>query len=153
MIEIKAKDFFQPQELAEALFACAQASYDHGSPWSVAQFVEDIKNEQSHYLLLVEEGIVGFLNYHHFLDEMEIFNLAIASEAKQKGYGRYLLTQLIQRAVEQEVSQILLEVRVSNQPARKLYENHGFEEIAQRKKYYRAPIEDAVIMLKKVRMD
>jgi ribosomal-protein-alanine acetyltransferase len=152
-MEIKKKAFFQTEVLAEALFACAQTSYEHGSPWTVAQFSADIQDEHSEYLVLVTDRVVGFLNYHHFLDEMEIFNLVIDATAKQQGYGSYLMEAFIQEARQQQVTQILLEVRVSNQPARSLYERYEFEEIAQRKNYYHAPVEDAVIMLKKVRIE
>jgi ribosomal-protein-alanine N-acetyltransferase len=42
---------------------------------------------------------------------------------------------------------VTLEVPESNLVARKFYARIGFLEVAIRKKYYRSPIEDAIVML------
>jgi len=42
-------------------------------------------------------------------------------------------------------SRILLEVRESNRPARRLYEKHAFREVGRRLKYYNHPLEDAIL--------
>ena len=48
------------------------------------------------------------------------------------------------------INEIFLEVRASNEPAIKLYSSFGYEQIAVRKRFYSNPIEDAIIMKKKV---
>ncbi|KAF1301112.1 ribosomal protein S18-alanine N-acetyltransferase [Enterococcus saccharolyticus] len=151
MRTIKTKDFFDPAYLATELHNLSNRSYENGSPWNIDQFAEDLFNQQSQYLILEEEGIVGFLSYHQFLDECEIFNLAIHPNYQKKGYGALLLQKLIQTAVEEQIVQIMLEVRVTNFSAQHLYINQGFEVIARRKNYYHSPTEDALIMMKKVR--
>lgn len=45
------------------------------------------------------------------------------------------------------VERVLLEVRVSNQPARALYSRLGFEVAGKIKRYYRHPVEDALVMV------
>lgn len=151
MTELKSKHFFDAKLLAKNLYQIANRSYQHGSPWSEEQFLEDIRNKQSEYLLLQETEILGFLGYHQFLDEMEIFNLVIDRSQKKKGYGSQLLKELVKLAQEEQIAQILLEVRVSNLSAQNLYLSNGFEVVARRKDYYQQPIEDALIMIKKVR--
>ncbi|MGX7195417.1 ribosomal protein S18-alanine N-acetyltransferase [Enterococcus olivae] len=153
MTMIKSKHFYQTHDLAAALYACAATSYTHGSPWSLEQFIEDLHNPQSEYLLLEKDGIAGFLGYHQIFDEIEIFNIVVSAKEKNQGYGRYLLKELFRVAKEEQATQILLEVRVSNLSAQKLYLSHGFEVVARRKNYYQAPVEDALIMIKKVRPD
>ena len=56
-----------------------------------------------------------------------------------------LMRELIQRAKSDAASAILLEVRESNLPARRLYEKHEFREVGRRRVYYRDPVEDAVL--------
>ena len=51
---------------------------------------------------------------------------------------------------ERGVADVYLEVRVSNTPARTLYEKLGFRAVGVRKKYYRLPVEDAVVMKKQL---
>jgi ribosomal-protein-alanine N-acetyltransferase len=68
----------------------------------------------------------------------------VAAEFLRRGIADELLRELVQRA-ESEVSAILLEVRESNLPARRLYEKHGFREVGRRREYYREPAEDAIL--------
>ncbi|MEG3033622.1 MAG: ribosomal-protein-alanine N-acetyltransferase, partial [Enterococcus sp.] len=49
-----------------------------------------------------------------------------------------------------KINQIFLEVRVRNFSAKNLYLAHGYEVISRRADYYQNPVEDALIMLKKV---
>ena len=46
----------------------------------------------------------------------------------------------------------LLEVRWSNVPAIRLYENEGFIKEGIRKSYYSNPVEDAIIMIKELQV-
>ena len=41
---------------------------------------------------------------------------------------------------------LYLEVRESNDAARRLYASRGFEEVGRRRKYYRRPVEDAIVL-------
>ena len=50
--------------------------------------------------------------------------------------------------IQRKVDTIYLEVRESNISARSLYSKFGYNEIGIRKKYYAAPIEDAILMQK-----
>ena len=46
--------------------------------------------------------------------------------------------------------EIFLEVRESNRPALLFYKKERFEEIARRKAYYHAPVEDAIVMKREI---
>ena len=52
-------------------------------------------------------------------------------------------------AIGQQGYALTLEVRAGNEAARNLYKSCGFREEAVRKKYYRHPVEDAIIMWKR----
>jgi hypothetical protein len=52
---------------------------------------------------------------------------------------------LLDQAIQRGAALSTLEVRVGNAPARRLYEKLGFEEVGERRNYYRDG-EDALIM-------
>jgi len=87
----------------------------------------------------------GFACAKVVANEWEIENVVVAAELHRRGIGDELLRHLIQRAQNEAASAILLEVRESNGPARRLYEKHGFREVGRRRSYYRDPAEDAIL--------
>lgn len=82
------------------------------------------------------------------VDEAELLNLAVSSEARRRGVGSALLRQLLHSAARQGVRTVYLEVRESNAAARALYASHGFLEVGRRRRYYQRPVEDALILQK-----
>ena len=58
-----------------------------------------------------------------------------------------LLAEIINRARKAGFKSVLLEVRVSNTKARKLYERFGFKIVKRKERYYMDG-EDAYIMIK-----
>jgi ribosomal-protein-alanine N-acetyltransferase len=44
------------------------------------------------------------------------------------------------------IARVYLEVRASNEPAIALYKRHGFTECGHRVRYYRDPVEDAILL-------
>jgi len=70
------------------------------------------------------------------LDTADILNISINKACQGKGYGNKLLHYFIKELKDRMISQIMLEVRVSNQTAITFYLKHGFEEISLRKNYY-----------------
>ena len=107
------------------------------------------------YNKLVREGVIlvaeqsgqlcGFVCAKTVTGEWEVENMAVAAELLRCGVGNHLLLELIRRARNEAASAILLEVRESNLPARRLYEKHGFREVGRRLLYYRDPVEDAIL--------
>ena len=80
------------------------------------------------------------------LDEGEVANLAVAPGLRRRGVGSTLLDAAIRESQSRGVSNLYLEVRESNQSARRLYASRGFDEVSRRKAYYRSPVEDALIL-------
>jgi len=48
---------------------------------------------------------------------------------------------------------VYLEVRDSNDRARRLYRSSGFEEVGRRRRYYRRPVEDAIVLRRTMTKD
>jgi len=94
------------------------------------------------------EGIVaGFLIGRSAADEFEILNMAVAREHRRLGIGSKLLESALEGSRKAGSARVYLEVRASNEPAIALYKRHGFTECGRRVKYYRDPVEDAVLLL------
>jgi len=114
------------------------------NPWSRASF-ENMLNYDS-LVLLQDETIVGYICCICVLDECSIANIAIAPTYQNKGYGKWLLTFIINSMKEQGINVFYLEARHSNERAITLYERIGFCRLAIRKNYYTNPQEDAIVM-------
>lgn len=110
---------------------------------------------EEEYQQLVKTGVVlvaeqpgklcGFVSAQAVTDEWEIENVVVATEFLRQGIADQLLQALIDQAENAGASRILLEVRESNRPARRLYEKHAFREVGRRLKYYNHPPEDAIL--------
>ena len=79
-------------------------------------------------------------------DDAEIIRIATDSRYRRQGIGSMLLDSLLTEAHKRDIHSIFLEVRSSNMPAIRLYEQAGFERAGVRRDYYSAPTEDAIIM-------
>jgi len=92
-----------------------------------------------------EGEICGFACAKVVAAEWEIENIVVAPEFQRRGVADRLMGALIGEAQKQAGTKIVLEVRESNLPARRLYEKHGFAPVGRRKSYYQHPVEDAVL--------
>lgn len=117
-------------------------------PWSEQGFLDAIAMDGNIFLVAEEAGeICGYIGMYVSLDEGEITNVAVAPNKRGAGVGGLLLQETIELARKREIVQIVLEVRVSNQPAIHLYEKYGFEHCGIRRGFYDFPKEDAYIMM------
>lgn len=118
-------------------------------PWSEAIFRQSLTNPQSRFFVAVsEDGIAGYAELAFALDEGDLTNIAVSPEFRRQGLGQALLDRVIGTASELKLSRLFLEVRVSNEPAIRLYEKNGFTDVGLRKDYYTDPREDARVMMK-----
>ena len=92
--------------------------------------------------------ILAFCIANKVLDECHLQNIAVIEELRGKGIGTFMLNILFKRAKLSDLDTVLLEVRESNEIARKFYRDNGFKELSVRKNYYKAENgrENAVIM-------
>lgn len=98
-------------------------------------------------ILVAEDtgAILGFVVARVVSGEWEIENVVVAEKARRRGVAGGLLSEFLLRVREKPGAVIWLEVRESNDPARRLYKKHGFRETGRRRGYYRNPVEDAVL--------
>lgn len=110
-------------------------------PWSAADFA-DLK--KSGCEIIASQN--GFIVYRQTLDEAEIITIGVAPDARRSGIAAAMLGIVEQELKKSGVKSIFLEVAENNAPARKLYEQNGYVQIAVRPKYYDGI--DAIMMKK-----
>ena len=118
-------------------------------PWSEKSIASELENPLAMWLVALDgEEVVGYVGSQTVLGETDMMNLAVSPEARRQGTGRALVQALIDGLAKSGSHSLMLEVRVSNAPARTLYESLGFFQVGRRPKYYVNPKEDALILRK-----
>jgi ribosomal-protein-alanine N-acetyltransferase len=79
-------------------------------------------------------------------DQGDVQTIAVAPGHQGAGLGSRLLSELLRAATDFECHEVMLEVRVDNVRAQKLYERFGFEPIGFRRGYYQPGNVDALVM-------
>ncbi|CCK28050.1 ribosomal-protein-alanine acetyltransferase [Streptomyces davaonensis JCM 4913] len=120
--------------------------------WSRGMFWSELAHARGaeatrRYLVAVEgERIVGYAGLAASGDLADIQTIAVARDQWGTGLGGRLLTELLRAATAFECAEVMLECRVDNIRAQKLYERYGFEAIGFRRGYYQPGNVDALVM-------
>ena len=118
-------------------------------PWSEKSVASELENQLALWLVAVEgETVVGYVGSQTVMDETDMMNVAVHPDFRRRGIAEALVNGLVEELKTKDSHCLTLEVRASNAPAIALYEKLGFSEIGRRKKYYRNPREDALILRK-----
>lgn len=136
-----------PARLDEVV-AIERASFS--DPWSREMFRSEITLLDGSYarVAVLEGAVVGYLLAVMVVDEAHLGNVAVHPDHRRSGVAQRLLDDLFATCLRGAVKRVTLEVRESNESARKFYYRNGFIDVAIRKNYYRHPVEDAIVMLK-----
>ena len=119
-------------------------------PWTPATFHALVARPDAHLWVaeVADEGIVGYAAVWIVADQAELGDIAVTDPWRRRGIGTRLIGCVFDRVREHGVRELFLEVRVSNENARRLYEAHGFRLVGRRPGYYARPKEDALVMRK-----
>lgn len=117
-------------------------------PWSREAFYNEItKNQFAAYIVIEENGqVIGYSGTWVVTDEAHVTNVAILPQYRGRKLGEAMMKKLMEIASELGAKTMTLEVRLSNEVARKLYRKLGFQDGGIRKNYYTDNQEDALIM-------
>lgn len=129
---------------------CVGAPHWTSATWHQVMVSATIGEQRNILVAECEEGLIGFGVVGVAGDQAEIESLAVSPSARRQGIGRSLCESLMRWARMRGANRALLEVRVSNDTARALYESLGFQEVAVRKEYYRKPDEDGLVMAREL---
>ena len=115
-------------------------------PWSANDFSDCVASGVPFLVAVDGHRVAGYVIAHDGRDEGEILNLGVAQGDRRRGVGRALVADVLSALRSRGVRAVYLEVRESNAVARRLYQSMGFGEVGRRSRYYRRPVEDAVIL-------
>jgi len=131
----------------EQLMVIEEASYDF--PWTQAIFKDCLRAGYGCYAMVSGAELEAYAIVSSALDEAHLLNLCVKSSARGQGLAVLMLDHILCEVELRSVDRCFLEVRPSNKPARRLYQQMGFRVIGRRPGYYPAfdGREDAWVMV------
>jgi len=125
------------------------------NPWHLSSFEGEIENYDISFPYVVvhpETGkLIGYIIFWQIDEEVQISNFAVHPDFRRMGVGSSVLRRVLGIIKRRGAKVVILEVRESNNSAHFLYKKFGFKKAGIRKNYYSRPVEDAVVMAKKVK--
>ena len=120
--------------------------------WSLKSIKSEFNNSKYSKIsvLEVERKIIGYIFQRIIDNQKHIINLAIDIPFQHKGYGRFLLKNILKD--DSDDTNVFLEVKEANFPAIKLYNDLGFVEVQKKDNYY-SDGSSAIFMLKRNKRD
>ncbi len=118
------------------------------TPWPPHAYRQELEtNRLAQYLVAcIGDEIVAYGGVWLMVDEAHVTTFAVHPRYRRRRIGERLLLALIDLSLERRAREATLEVRLSNLPARRLYEKYGFRPVGIRPHYYSDDQEDALIM-------
>lgn len=122
-------------------------------PWSERQLADELQQPSGWQFVARPAsgaGVVGYICGRTVAAEAEILKIAVAPAWRSHGVGSRLMTHVLGYLAGRKVERCHLELRRSNGPALQLYKKFEFKETATRRNYYADPLEDAIVMTRKL---
>ncbi|MEE1828858.1 ribosomal protein S18-alanine N-acetyltransferase [Streptomyces sp. BE20] len=137
-------DIAPVMELELELFP--EDAWSTGMYWS--ELAETHPGGTRHYTVAAapDGAVVGYAGLMAVAGEGDVQTIAVDGRRQGTGLGTALLTDLVREAVRRGCVELLLEVRVDNPRAQRLYERFGFEPVGIRRGYYQPANVDALVM-------
>jgi ribosomal-protein-alanine N-acetyltransferase len=135
--EFRESDLIEVVAIERRLFA---------NPWPAASFRRFLNDTAALARVAIVEGtLVGYAFGWCVGEEAELGNLAVDPAWQRRSIASSLLEWFLEACRRRGVQAVFLDVRASNEPAKRLYQLHGFHEFGRRRFYYSKPREDALI--------
>ena len=139
---------------AAPIAAMSRELVETGLPWSwTPERVARNLRQRDTLVLTAREGErrAGFAIMQFGDERAHLSLLAVRPDYQRRGVARRMLEWLTESALTAGIARIHLELRESNQAARRFYLKHGFAETVRIPGYYRG-METAVRMLREIRV-
>ncbi|MFC1409090.1 ribosomal protein S18-alanine N-acetyltransferase [Streptacidiphilus sp. N1-12] len=121
--------------------------------WSVGMFWSELADTRhpraTRWYTVAEDAegtVVGYAGLMAAAGSGDVQTIAVARRHWGTGLGARLLTVLVEQAAAAGCEELLLEVRVDNPRAQRLYERFGFQPVGIRRHYYQPSGVDALVM-------
>ncbi|MGW4564019.1 ribosomal protein S18-alanine N-acetyltransferase [Streptomyces sp. NPDC004561] len=131
-------------ELEKDLFP--EDAWSRGMFWSELAHSRGPQATRRYVVAESDDRLVGYAGLAASGELGDIQTIAVARDLQGTGLGGRLLTDLLRAATAFECHEVMLECRVDNVAAQKLYERFGFVPIGFRRGYYQPGNVDALVM-------
>ncbi|MBB4894594.1 ribosomal-protein-alanine N-acetyltransferase [Streptomyces olivoverticillatus] len=131
-------------ELERELFP--HDAWSKGLFWSELAHARGANANRRYVVAQTPDGIVGYAGLAVIDGTGDVQTIAVDQGYWGTGLGARLLSELLRTATAFECREVLLEVRVDNTRAQRLYERFGFEPVGIRRGYYQPGNVDALVM-------
>ncbi len=142
--------FSMPWSVQAVRFDAEENTYSHWAVLEEAAPAQEKAPWQSWLRRLIGSEpaphLIGFGAFWVMHGEAHITSLGIAPTYRGHGLGEVILSSILQRAATAGGRYSTLEVRVSNQPAQRLYSKYSYRVVGRKPSYYHDNGEDALVM-------
>lgn len=118
-------------------------------PWTSRSIESQVLTEGSISALIRDDSSdnrpTGYICGQSVSDECELYRIAVLPSYRKQGIADRLMIYFLDKCRESGIKNVFLEVRCDNEPAKHLYEKHGFTQVGRRRNYYTEPVCDALI--------
>ena len=123
-------------------------------PYSRKDLLYEFEENPVNKIIVAEHDgkVIGFIDYLITFNSATIMQIAVSKEFRNVGIGTRLLMEMEEsfpKDINEIVESVTLEVRVSNQPAVKLYTKNGYQIVVVKRNYYKDG-ENAIYMVKRL---
>ncbi len=134
----------------EDIDLCYELDASTISLWSKKQWANEFKKDGIKIFgLLIEDLIIGICVFQVVLDEAQINYFVVNQKYRKKGFGSYLMNNLIKQCESLNINKLFLEVSQKNLSAEKFYKSFDFSTVGIRRNYYKDG-SDALLKEKKL---
>lgn len=129
----------------DGIFAVESACFT--SPWDKSVILGTISQSSYRYFGAFDgNSLCGYASVTLVADECYVNRIAVLESYRKQGIADEIMHNIIEFCKSVNAVFLSLEVRSKNVAAIALYEKHGLKQEGLRRKFYREPDDDALIM-------
>ena len=143
---------FATEEDLEAIMVIQKACYDGEAPWGRIAVGHELRNKKTSFFLICQDQAlpIAFIGLSLGRERIHLTNIATVPAYQKQGIASFLIEQAAEIGRQIGSKAMTLEVRMSNEPAKRLYRKIGFADGQIKYNYYHNNGEDALDMIYKL---
>lgn len=132
-----------------AIIRIQEACYNGEAPWGRIAVNNELRNRKNSFFLMLYHNAyaVAFVGLSSRENSLHVTNIATDPRYQKNGIASFFIQRIIEISEQLEKDEITLEVRMSNEGAKRLYHKLGFKDVRVKRNYYHNNGEDALDMV------